>query len=146
MLKLNLIYLFAWEILLVKKLEIKTPKSIFIISVLKVSSISIFLSNKTSHENKWMRIKLLLVVIQLQNVRVFVFEKNVKFKTDCVVLRDYQATTICSKSYFLFIQRCGRHPFRNIYKTMERNMQLLIRCLCKHAIGQKICALLKCKC
>ena len=51
-----LIHLFARDVLVMKKLEIKKTKPNFIISVLKVlvSSISNCFTNKTSLANKWM--------------------------------------------------------------------------------------------
>ena len=60
----NLIHVFAWEILSIKKLENEKTKHTFITSVLKVgyyvvlvSSISNIFSNKIYYGNIWMRKK-----------------------------------------------------------------------------------------
>ena len=57
-----LIHLFAWDILLEKKLEIEETKTTYyttfktdIIKVGLVFSISNFFNNKIYHANKWMR-------------------------------------------------------------------------------------------
>ena len=70
-----LIYLFAREVLLVKKLEIEETKttqySTFKTDIIKVGllfSISKFFFTKTSLANKWMRKKTLLAEIQLYTI------------------------------------------------------------------------------
>ena len=75
-----LIHLFARDVLLMKKLEIKKTKPTFIISVLKVeyqmvlvSLISNFFDNKTSLVNKWMSLAL---------IRKSFFVKNSQFIKD----------------------------------------------------------------
>ena len=75
LLLIKLIHLFAREVLLVKKLEIKETKTIYystfktdIIKVGLLLSISNFFFTKTSLANKWMRKKTLLAEIQLYTI------------------------------------------------------------------------------